>query len=471
MVVSAVVLSFGAILAGPSAQVPAQPVLSPAIPTIEQVVAAFEAADKACNDGKGHSESPDSGTLGWGESTWLRTYWELYELTGQTRWWDKIIEHFERMIAHMTDHDGDGFKSWQTRTYSTALIRAEPLHNRGTATLSVKQAKIFNNEQAREVTGHRYLVEFIDEKTYTVRDATAGKVLVPREPYKSGKSIAVAPHVVITLAGGPVQGDMFSVSTTAPGPVEYVVHQGMVLTPVARFIEAVLKRSPEDRYHVKAREFLAVIERHFLEGNEKYWIDTGDGAGAYRFTPDPTERYPNRILPHNQYLAPARTWLILADATGKALYRQRATAMAKNFKRALRLTEGAYEWYYWDWIENGKPDHSGMEDTSHGHIDVGFVVEAARRGVVFDAEDARRLANTLLGRMWNGSMTDPRFGSHVNTSKGNSLPVVDWIDLCQWDPKVFDVIATAVMTRCDRTEQATLLPTVLAVKQRTCARK
>ena len=438
----------------------------PELPTLEQVIAAFEAADKACNDGKGRSESPDSASLGWGESSWLRCYWELYELTSQTRWWDKIIEHFDRMLATMTDHDGDGFKSWQTTKYSIALIRAEPMHNRGTAAIAVKQAKLFNGKQARQVAGHRYLIEFIDAKTYAVRDATTAQVLVAKAVYASGQPITVAPHVVVTVTGKPEQGDRFCIWTTAPRPVEYVVHQGMVLTSVARFIEVAIKRPAGDRYRAKAEAYLAAIEKHFLQGNEKSWIDTGDGAGAYRFTPEPTERYPNRILPHNQYLALARTWLVLADVAKNPLFRQRAVAMAKNFKRALRLVDGAYEWYYWDWIENGQPGHSGVEDTSHGHIDVGFAVEAVRRGVVFTDEDGRRLARTLLVRMWDGSTTQPRFGGRVDTKEGDKLPVADWIELGQWDPKAFDLIATATAAQFKPDRSSTRMATVLVAKQR-----
>jgi len=439
---------------------------APELPGLDQVVTAFEATDKACNDGKGLSESADSGSLGWGESRWLRNYWEMYELTGQTRWWDKMIEHFGRMLANMTDHDNDGYLSWQTRTYSVALIRAELLHNRGTTTCEVARSRIPLNKDARQVTGHRYLIEFNKDTTFSIRDATTGKTLATNQHYQSGKAITVEPHVQVKLTGQPCPGDTFCIWTTAPQLVEYVVHQGMVLTPMARFIEVALKRPPDDRYHAKAREFLSVIEKHFLEGNEKYWIDSENGAGAYRFTKDPTERFPNRILPHNQYLALAHTWLILADATGKELYRRRATAMAKNFKHALRIVENAYEWNYWDWIENGKPDHSGIEDTSHGSIDVGFLVEAARRHVVFDDEDARRLTRTLLRRMWNGSTTDPRFGRNVNTTQGDAVPIRSWIELGQWDPAAFNIIARSVMTHRSEEDRATAMPTVLAARKR-----
>lgn len=436
------------------------------LPNPAEVVAAFEAMDKATHDGKGLSESPDSSSLGWGESSWLGNYWTLYELTGQTRWWDKIIQHFDRMIANMSDSDGDGFKSWQTKRYSTALVRAEPLHNRGSATIRAARAKITDGDQAAKVTGHRYLIAMLDAKRYTVRDATTAKVLVPEADYASGKPIAVATHVNVVIEGRPAQGDTFSIQTTAPEAIEYVVHQGMVLTPLARFMEAAFKRPADDTYHRKAKAYLAVIEKHFLHGNEKYWTDTGDGAGAYRFTTEPTERYPNRILPHNQYLALARAWMILADATGKELFRKRTEAMARNFKRALRVVEGAYEWHYWDWIENGQPGHSGIEDTSHGHIDVGFVVEAVRRGTVFDDQDALHLARTLLNRMWNGSTTRPMFGGRVDTKEGKALPLVDWVDLCRWDPKVLDLVATAVTDRYAVKQKPDYYIPLLAAKKR-----
>ncbi len=417
------------------------------LPPLAELVDDFKARDQAYNDGKGDSESAASNTLGWGESSWLLSYGYLYELTGDTHWWDKITAHFDRMIANLTDHDGDGYKSWQTKRYSTALVRAEPLHNRGTATIDVPTAKIMKGKDAAEVTGHRYLVVFHDDDSYAIRNATTGKELVTKAAYESGKPITVAPHVVVKIAGKARQGDTFCIWTTAPEAIEYVVHQGMVLMPVSHFVEAALKRPKGDRYRAKAEEYLPVIEKHFLIGNEKSWIDTLGGAGAYRFSPEPTQRYPNRILPHNQYLAIARAWLVLADATQNDLYRKRAVAMAKNFERALRVVDDAYEWYYWDWVENGRPDHSGYEDRSHGHIDVGFVVDAIRRGVVFDDTDGERLAKTLIEKMWNGSRDDPLFGHRVSSDKDPGLTVIDWAELCQWDPRILDLMTTAVMKR------------------------
>jgi hypothetical protein len=130
---------------------------------------------------------------------------------------------------------------------------------------------------------------------------------------------------------------------------------------------------------------------------------------------------------------------VLKDVSRKRLYVDRAERMARNFRRHLQRTGRAYTWHYWDWVEAGNPGHSEAEDTSHGSIDIGFAVEACRRGVVFRDSDLKRFAHTVLDQMWNGSIEDPNIGERVNTREGEGRSIRDWIDLCQWHPKVWDV--------------------------------
>jgi len=145
------------------------------------------------------------------------------------------------------------------------------------------------------------------------------------------------------------------------------------------------------------------------------------------------------------------------------LYGDRAARMARNFRKHLRKTGQAYTWHYWDWVEEGEPGHSGVEDTGHGHIDIGFSVEACRRGIVFTDADLKRFAHTLLDQMWNGSLEDPVIGGRVDTRDGNSVPLGDWMDLCQWDPKVWDVM-WAVFEKAGR--PAAGIPSVLQAWRR-----
>lgn len=73
----------------------------------EALAKQFVGYDVSGNAGKGYSESASSATLAWGESYLLNAYVKMYRSTRNTRWLDKIVDHFDRMVANMSDHDGD----------------------------------------------------------------------------------------------------------------------------------------------------------------------------------------------------------------------------------------------------------------------------------------------------------------------------------------------------------------------------
>jgi hypothetical protein len=232
------------------------------------------------------------------------------------------------------------------------------------------------------------------------------------------------------------------VRVQAAEPIEFAVHEGMVAYPVAVFIESV-SRDPalREKFGASADKFLAFMNKNFLQKHEQHWLDLGNGAGAWRFMDLITERYPNRILPHNQYLALARAFLVLKDVPGAdPLMGQRAEEMARFFHDSLIKQDQAYVWHYWDWVDGGQPGSSGLEDTSHGTIDVGFAVEAAMRHVVFTDEDMTRFTHTVLDLMWNQSETDPKLGPNCGTrGDKDSIMLHDWINLCRWDHRIFDL--------------------------------
>jgi hypothetical protein len=431
------------------------------------LVEEFRAWDQTVHEGRGESDAADSGSLGWGEAPWLRRYWDLYEVTGETYWLDKIIDHFDRAVSHLSDADADGFLSWTTPTYSTALISAAPFHNRGTATISVPQPKLFDGQQAAQVTGHQYHLEFIDAGHLRLTDWTTRTLLQERLDYTPGGEVEGAPFVKVVIDGPAQPGDTFYVQTVAPEPLEYAVHQGQLFYPVSLFIERALTQNLGETYRTKATEYLNLLEKHFLLRHELLWIDTGEDSGAYRFTHCWTERYPNRILPHNQYAALARSWLALAAVSDNPLFGQRGRAMVRNFQKALEPRGEAWVWHYWDWIENGQPDHSGYEDTSHASLNVGLAVEAARRGL-FDDATMKRFAQTLLDLMWNGSLENPTIGGRVDTREGDTFILTDWINLCAWEPQVFDVMFALYQRQTAGNDSARLsnLPALLAAQKR-----
>lgn len=448
----------------------------------------FKAADAATNDGKGLSDKADSGSLGWGEAPVLRNYSSMWLATHDTYWLEKIEDHFNRIMANATDPDGDGFLGWQTTTYSAPVYWCMPLYNRGAATIEPP----FFRETGKagpDVTGHTYLLSFTDAATFQVLDQTAGKPIAEKQPYKSGDSIGVIPGCKVKISGEPTPTDSFMVRTVASEPIEFAVHEGMIAHPVAIFIEEV-KKDPklQERFGKSADAFLAYLTRNMLHKHEQHWMDVSSGPqltaadgtpvpfiqpaagpmGAWRFMDLITERYPNRILPHNQYLALARAFLVLKDVPGAdPLFGQRGEQMARFFRNSLIPQGEGYVWHYWDYPDAGKWGSSGFEDTSHGHIDIGFAVEAAMRGVVFTDADMKRFTRTVLDLMWNQSEDDPKLGVNVAT-RGDKHGFVmhDWTDLGRWDPKIYDFALKSFLKK----HAATSVPIMLRAES-LCARQ
>ena len=416
----------------------------------DKLVQAYKAFDSERNEGKGFSESADSGSLGWGEGGVLQDYVRLWEVTEDPYWLAKIRDHFKRIMKNASDPDGDGFLGWATTTYSSAVAYAERLHNVSDATIEPAVQKNRTGKAAATCTGHSYLIEFQKgADQFRVVDWDTRKVVAADVVFKDGAKIAAIKPFRFVIRGKPHQGDRFLVRTVAPEPLEFAVHQGMFVYPAAVFIEAVKSRSElQSQFAGDADAFLTFINKHVFEKFERDWLDMGERGGGYRFEPKVTDRYPNRIMPHNQYAALARAWLVLKDVPGAdPRMKGRAEAMVRYFHSHLEPVEekDAYRWHYWDWIEYGKPDHSRYEDTSHAALNVALAVEAARRGVIFTDEDMKRIANTWLELMWNHDEKKPQMASDVaGGGEHRFSPTKNrWTMLSQWNPKVRELAETA----------------------------
>ena len=248
---------------------------------------AYKAYDMARNDGKGYSESADSGTLGWGEGGVIQSYAQMWEATEDAYWLAKIGEHFQRIMASASDPDGDGFLSWSTKTYSCAVAHAERLHNVSEAEIEPAYQKNMNGEAAAKCTGHTYVIEFhTGPERFRILDWNTRKVVAADVAYEDGAAITQIVPFRFKISGRPRQGDRFMVRTVAPEPIEFAVHQGMFVYPTALFIEAV-KTRPElrERFGADAEKFLAFINKHVFEKNEQDWLDMGELGGGYRFQP------------------------------------------------------------------------------------------------------------------------------------------------------------------------------------------
>ncbi len=414
-------------------------------PQIGEMMRAYRAADAAWKAGRGWSESTDSGTLGWSESSYLRDYVRCYRVSHDTYWLDKVVDHFDRMLANQTPPDARGFRRWTETVYGVALVRALPGENAEGMSLAPELQRPYATGEGKKVTGHRYRIALPEADHVVVTDLTDEREVASLE-YRDGLAIAAIPGAKFTLKGPAKAGARFVVETTRPRAVDYAVHDGMVTYPIAQWIEIVRGDAAlHARYGKKADEYVSVLDKQFRQKWERFWVDLPGGAGAYTFTDDPTERFPSCLLPHNQYLALGRTFLVLQAIPGvpnREVYREKAEKMARYFKANVRENAGAYVWNYWDPRADEPMKVSvRVEDTSHATIDVGFAVEACRRGIVFTTGDLKRLAATYVDVMWDKSEKDPKVASNVagRRTAGDKRLISEWISLAVADPRVWDV--------------------------------
>jgi hypothetical protein len=402
----------------------------------------------------------------------IQSYAQMWEATEDPYWLTKISEHFQRIIDNASDPDGDGFLSWSTKTYSCAVARAERLHNVSDAQIEPADQKNMNGKAAAKCAGHTYILEFrAGPAQFQIVDLNTREIVAADVVYKEGAAITQVPPFRFTIRGRPHQGDRFMVHTVAPEPIEYAVHQGMFVYPTALFIEAVNTRPGlQERFGADAERFMKFINKQVFEKNEQDWLDMGELGGGYRFQPKVTDRYPNRIMPHNQFAALARAWLVLQDLEGAhPLMARRAEQMVRYFRSHLELDKqhNAYRWHYWDWIEYGQPGNSGYEDTSHAALSMSLAVEAARREVVFTDEDMTRIANTWLRLMWNQDEGKPMMAAAVDGREPHRFSplMARWTELSQWDRNVYDLAWKAFLSQSPA-QQARSAPVMLLCAKR-----
>ncbi len=434
---------------------------------------AYRAYDLGRNQGLGYADATDSAVLAWQEGGILKSYIDMWEVTRDVYWLDRVVEHFEMIASNATDPDGDGYLGWQTAEYSAGIAYAHRLHNVSAAEIGPAEQRIKVHERLGECTGHTYLIEFeVEPGQFRIRDWDTQEMVADAVTYDpAGTRVDQIAPFTFTLTGQTHQGDRFMVRTIAPQDVEHIAHEGMIIYPVARFIEAI-RTTPalQARYGAKADAYLAFITRNVFEKNERHWVNIEPLGGAYRAGPWPTERAPNVMLPHNQSLSLGRAWLVLGSLEGvNPAIGERARQMAGLFHSLLMVDDAAdaCTWHYMDWLEYGEGLQTATEDTMHGHIDVGFAVEAARRGIVFTTRDMQRLANTWLKLMWNQDAERPRMAGRVDGTEPGKHPALltSWTELAEWDPQV-RTLARAAWAELDATEQARWAPTMLLCETR-----
>jgi len=449
---------------------------------VDACVAKYKAYLQTLNGGAGYSLYLDSGTLAWAESYLLDDFYKLYAVTGDRYWLSLMAEHIDQSIytisqnvevtsavtltsdqlrpvvddlvhkaraTDMTRLDEFGYPTWlslypgwRSKRYSTAAAKVVESQS-AVSKLSPDPARITKLDRAKEVTGHRYEIHFGDEYHYSVSDLTAGQFLERWAEFKYGDPITRIPGVTVKVEWAPKKGDQFIIQTIEQKPLQFAAHDGMMLYPIAKFIELVMQ-DPNLRsmYGRKAESYMKFFQELYGKKWDRYWVEYSAQSGTYKSTESPAELYPNRLLPVNQNNALARAYLVFSGqgVSNDVQMRERSRRMLQYFKNYLKQNGSAWKWNYW---EASVPDTQFYtEDTSHAHTDISTALEGYHRGIVFDRETMMGFVHTFLDVMWNGSMDNPNFGDRVDSKEGGTVFYPrSWVELCEFSPNVWNVWA------------------------------
>jgi hypothetical protein len=472
--------------------------------------AVFDEVDASLNDGKGFAgRNNESGQLGWGGSYTSQAYLLMYLAHRDTTYLDKFVAHFDAILDQrdrvrgVKDYEGSSLPAWQAMSDYTCgsvilkdasgreslLIRTavRPASDvavsveRGTAPQMFKLVATRNPDNKEEFP----IVDVYDDihpnSSHAVTRINGDFARVNATP--AGPRTMLTASVRSAIAGPPMPTGPVPLS---PAPYIFAVHTGQITYPAAGFARLVYQ-TPDlhAKYKKKADAYIVAIEEALAVSDEEWREDEKTGEGWYVWAKGSPAAFDGAELPHNQYLAIARTMIHLATVApappNREKYKSRATKMARTFKNDLTLGEnGAYTWpYFWskgwgykgwkesDGVSEYQPmmvhpkigGHKNIEDTSHAHLDVDFARLAFENDLgVFDETDLERFANTFTRNVLttNKSGGPTTFANVDGTGAKGSADTIaaGWIPLAKWDDRIFTsvrgIYANREMPKPDR---------------------
>lgn len=217
------------------------------------------------------------------------------------------------------------------------------------------------------------------------------------------------------------------------------VHIGdaIMLGPLMAFAELVLvdeKDELAERYGDAARRYVAVTRKHLIEkwhargtwrtdgpyGWYVYWNTFGDPGELQGWTVRDDIKIANMSMQFNKLFDVALAALRIDRCVGDPMCRDVAERVFRTFRSRMQYFDDHYVWNYWEPLGPWDVDLA-KRDTVHWvqvhpfrNYQAGEVAEIAGafdRGVVFSAEDIRRIVNTNVKVMWNGDLQAPAFAN------------------------------------------------------------
>jgi hypothetical protein len=236
--------------------------------------------------------------------------------------------------------------------------------------------------------------------------------------------------------------------------------EAMALTPIVLMATKIMNiPSLAEKYGSKADDYIKVAEQIFKKWDSRgAWRDADTGGAITVVSPfgiDQTTKnwmgeYDRRQMiqigfshPDNKANLIAVWLLAMSDATGKAIYRERAEKWFRTMKSRMKVrSDGTYTiWNYWepagvwDYKSNGLPKHwIGVHPKAvYYDIDVEGIVVAYEHGLIFNRDDINRLVKTAIKdkRYWTAlvpfdDLIQKNFEESVDLNSWGALTTVPW---------------------------------------------
>jgi len=190
-----------------------------------------------------------------------------------------------------------------------------------------------------------------------------------------------------------------------PNNRPYQLYMYQTLGPVAR-AAALIMNNPtfRSKYQVDAQRYIRFVDDHVIQ----YWYKK-----VYNSSKVPC---PGGLVWDDKCSLVGMILTFMYQATGNVLYRDLAQGVGEGFKGRLQPAGTGWVW------DNGViPSgyggiYAGVPDTAHANRESMMVVYMHEVGIVFSVSDVQRMANTLSGTIWNGSISNPLFSNYINGS-------------------------------------------------------
>lgn len=437
----------------------------------------------------------------WGQSAVMRTYPMAYRAWGDPRYLSMLIGDADLLLSErdsergVVDWRGLSLPAWRHAGQYTAGSVDVP-DTRGLPVLRLRigvspgptNGKRGLATISHDLTPGRFTIVAVRESDKRQTDTFSNLSLDPASPdYIVNRLYWAAPNLN-RITALDLRAD--SGEDALPAAGEYLltadfsygyVDTGVLIQPLADFaatvradrriwhrpISAPRPGARPITYRDKAEEYIAAAEAA-LAIHDHAWRDNSDGEGWYVILPEHPSSWAGSDLPHNQNLAMAKAYLLLANATDNNAYRDRAEALLRRFKNDLTKNDPAntptdglppFNWSYNDprglfyrgWTREDhvsdripySPGYKATEDISHATLDVAAAATGVRNGIEFTDADMRRFARTFNEKIVKRNDKDEDeiiFSVDVagGGTTGNFGLAGDWARLQPWDQQVYD---------------------------------